>query len=430
VECLAESEVHPDRMSPFNNSSQTTVIMTGARMHYAVPRLLYEAGLLKRFYTDAYIGNKPVLEWLLRHVPGMSRIPAIARWLGRKDPIIPGQLVSSFDSFTFRQTLRLQREMDPDRTLRVLAEGNKTFNEWVVSQGIEGCRTLYGYNRNSLEVFQYAKPRGISCLLEQCSAPRRIEIGHLTRELELWPDWEPGLETPSPKDPLIDREEEEWSLADRIVVPSKSVETGMRECGYDHDNVKVIPYGIDLRSFVASNRRTASRDQKLRLLYVGRVSLMKGVTYLLEALRMINSVNLEARIVGSVLFHKSKTDAYNNWAKFEGSVPRSRIRDVINWADLAIMPSLSEGSSTFVLEAMALGLPVIATESSGSLIRNGIDGFIVADRNPQALADSITRVLEERDLLNEFSDRLKESWPMISLEAYQRRLTQEILEPQ
>lgn len=404
--------------------------MTGARMHYAVPRLLYEAGLLQRFYTDAYIGNKPVLEWLLRHIPGVRRIPAITRWLGRKDPVIPGQLVSSFDAFTFRQTLRLKREKDPDRTLRVLAEGNRTFNRWVVSQGIESCRTVYGYNRNSLEVFQYAKASGIVCILEQCSAPRRIEVGHLTRELERWPDWEPGLEVPSPNDQLIEREEEEWSLADRIVVPSETVEQGMRKCGYARGNVKVIPYGIDLSSCDVSNQRMAKSGQTLRVLYVGRVSLMKGVTYLLEALRMLNSANLEARIVGSVLFHKSKTDAYGKWAKFEGAIPRSQIRDVIKWADVAIMPSLSEGSSTFVIEAMASGLPVIATESSGSLIRHGVDGFIVADRSPEVLADAITMVLEKRDLLQEFSHRLAESWPLISLEAYKGRLTKEILNTQ
>jgi glycosyltransferase involved in cell wall biosynthesis len=403
--------------------------MTGARMHYAVPRLLYEAGLLKRFYTDAYIGNKPVLEWLLRHVPGMSRMPAIARWLGRKDPIIPGQLVSSFDSFTFRQTwLRRGQEGNIARILQLHADGNKAFNEWVIGQGIEGCSAIYGLNRNSLEVFGEAKKHGITCILEQCSVPRLIEVQLLAEEIEKWPDWDADLIPPPQNDPLIRREEEEWQLADRVIAPSESVIKSLAMCGFESDETRLVPYGIDTSAFALEPKTNLEPNRKLRILYVGRVSIMKGIQYLLEAFRMLDTDALEARLVGSIHLEEAKTKCYERWATFMGHIPRREMKDVLAWADIAIMPSLSEGSSIFVLEAIASGVPVIATESSGTVIRDGIDGFVVADRSSEALATAIHEILDNRQILKGFQERLSESRALISLEAYQERLTKEILD--
>ena len=72
-------------------------------------------------------------------------------------------------------------------------------------------------------------------------------------------------------------------------------------------------------------------------------------------------------------------------------------------ADVFVLPTLAEGSAGVVYEALALGLPVITTRAAGSVIRDGVDGIIVPERDPVALANSIEAVIENRELRSRLS---------------------------
>src|SRR5918994_2027868 len=78
------------------------VAQLGARMHYAVPRIFHEAGLLERLYTDSYVGNKPWLQQVLGSMPAPLRSGVAGRLLGRTDDRIPPAKVTSFDTFGVR----------------------------------------------------------------------------------------------------------------------------------------------------------------------------------------------------------------------------------------------------------------------------------------------------------------------------------------
>src|SRR5919106_6210855 len=75
------------------------VAQLGARRHYAVPRILHEAGMLDRLYTDSYVGNKPWLELALGLTPAPLRSGGASRLLGRREERIPPAKVTSFDAF-------------------------------------------------------------------------------------------------------------------------------------------------------------------------------------------------------------------------------------------------------------------------------------------------------------------------------------------
>ena len=81
-----------------------------------------------------------------------------------------------------------------------------------------------------------------------------------------------------------------------------------------------------------------------------------------------------------------------------GQVPRSQIQEEFCRADLFVLPTLAEGMALVHLEAMACGVPVITTPNCGSVVRDGIDGFIVPIRDAQALADRMQQLLEDRSL--------------------------------
>jgi glycosyltransferase involved in cell wall biosynthesis len=75
--------------------------------------------------------------------------------------------------------------------------------------------------------------------------------------------------------------------------------------------------------------------------------------------------------------------------ELRGIVPRAAIAEEYRWADVFLLPSLCEGSATVVYEALASGLPVITTYSTGSVVRDGIEGLIVPERDPQAIVEAV-----------------------------------------
>jgi glycosyltransferase involved in cell wall biosynthesis len=83
---------------------------------------------------------------------------------------------------------------------------------------------------------------------------------------------------------------------------------------------------------------------------------------------------------------------------YVGQVPRSRVMDEFRRADLFVLPSLCDSFALVHLEAMACGVPVITTPNCGSVVRDGVDGFIVPIRDAAAIADKVELLLTDRGL--------------------------------
>jgi hypothetical protein len=184
------------------------VAQLGARMHYAVPRIFHDAGVLERLYTDSYLGNKPWLERALGVMPAFLRSGGAGRLLGRKDVGIPPAKVTSFDAFGLQYARARRRANGPVELVRVYADFARRFCERIVAHRPD-ADTVWGFDGAALELFRWAKVRGMLCVLEQTSAPKRLARDLIAEELERWPGWEPGLQLRSGSDPLAEREEEE-----------------------------------------------------------------------------------------------------------------------------------------------------------------------------------------------------------------------------
>lgn len=372
------------------------VAMMGARMHYAVPRILNDAGLLERFFTDSYVGNKPVLEYALAALPSGLRSNATQRLAGRQEARIPGRLVTSFDWLGFRYALARRRARDGSARADVYERFNSLFNNAVLRHGLGHANTVWGFNTACREIFQTANKRGHAMLLEQTILPTILEE-KLMRETEQdWPGWQPGLEFNDQQ--LAAREQEEWELADRIVVGSPFVAEGLADCGVAAEKIHVVPYGVDSRRFSPTPSHS-SGGRPLRVLFVGEVGLRKGVPYLLEALARLDSKLVEARLAGGVVLDRDRLSRYADRAQILGPVPRSEMPELFRWADVFVLPSVVEGSATVTYEALMSGLPVITTPNSGSIVQDGQSGRIVPVRDIDALAAAIAEYAEDPALL-------------------------------
>ena len=393
--------------------------MLGARMHFAVPSVLADAGLLHTLYTDAYLGNKVWLRKLLQLVPGNLKPKALRQLSGRVAEGIPANRVVSFDRLGLSYFLNRRRTDTAAALSELFAKTNHQFGNSVVQAGLGATKFIWGFNGAALEIFQHAHERGIKCILEQTIAPRNVELEFMQKEMRRWPDWQADL-LPAADDPLARREIAEWVLADKIICGSEFVADALKDAGVDGEKLAIVPYGIDVKRFQKEARKP---DGKFKVLFVGEVGLRKGVPYLLEALRSLNRPEtIHAKLVGPIAVDRAQLKTFGEWCEFVGPVSRADIHDFYRWADVLVLPSVCEGSATVTYEALAYGLPIITTANSGSVVRNGVDGFIVTVCSSAELASHIALLCDDERLRLRMSGAASERTAEISLEAYASRL--------
>lgn len=407
---------------------QVHVAMLGARQHYAVPKSLHRAGMLGRLYTDAYAGNKARTLRLFSTVPSKLRPKILERFLGRTDGELPSDKVVSFDAFGAWYIWRTGRTRDTQALARIYAEGAGAFARRVLRHGLQGAEVLYSFNGPAPELFAYAKEQNIPCILEQTLAPQDIARALLREELEHWPGWEPRLSLEDVEDIMGQREQMEWQLADLIMGGSSFVIDGLRQHQVPEAKCRMVPYGVPLERFPPKEQQRSPSSSTLRILFVGGVELRKGVPYLLEALRLLNSHHIEARFAGPVSLSVARIQPYQAVATFLGPVPRTWIAELYRWADLLVLPSICEGSALVTYEALASGLPIIATPNTGAWVQNGIDGLIVPIREVEALAAALERFVRDREFLRFCSHNALTGRDRLGLDAYRQRLAQIIQE--
>jgi glycosyltransferase involved in cell wall biosynthesis len=153
------------------------------------------------------------------------------------------------------------------------------------------------------------------------------------------------------------------------------------------------------------------------------VGLRKGIAYAVETARLLGRA-AEFRWVGAVDLLPDTRSHVERYVQLTGAVPRNQILPHFEWADVFFLPSVCEGSATVIYEALISGLPVITTPNTGSIVAEGVNGFIVPTRDEQAMAERLQRLHLDRGMLHKMQEAARRSWEVASLESYQRRLLQ------
>ncbi len=218
-------------------------------------------------------------------------------------------------------------------------------------------------------------------------------------------------------------------LNDLNLVQSNDMKNKIREL-VDSAKVAVSPdKGIDLELFRPDYTTNRFSDPKnnMKILYVGRLSEIKGLGYLIESFKNINhkfpSSRLEMIGDGPVKRNlKKKIDdlGMNDRVDIKGYVKYEELPEYYRSADIFVLPSLSEGLSNVLMEAMACGLPVVATDvgGNGELILDGKGGYLVPPKEPSKLYRSLKKLIENPQLRNEmghFNERYVERYEQMKI---------------
>ena len=177
----------------------------------------------------------------------------------------------------------------------------------------------------------------------------------------------------------------------------------------------IIPPAINLEKFPTLERPVGeilgTREHPLKVLSVGRLEWKKGYEFALSALKRLQDqgCNFEYRVIGegehrAALEFASCQLGINGRVCFLGAVPHDQVIRHLQWADIFLHPSVSEGFCNAVIEAQAVGLPVVCTDADGlpENVADGITGFVVPRRDPKAMAENIALLSKQPDLRSRF----------------------------
>jgi glycosyltransferase involved in cell wall biosynthesis len=238
--------------------------------------------------------------------------------------------------------------------------------------------------------FRILKPHGLPCVLDQTIAHPRWSLREEQREHEAFPGWQEPVRTNVDG---LDEQDEEEAQADLILCGSEFCADTLASEGVPRTKLAVVPYGADTTRF-RPQPSPRPPNGPLRLLFVGGLVLRKGIQYLLEAAARLGPSRVQVIAIGQRGISEKVLQKYTGLLDSRGFQLHEEMAAAYNTADLYVFPSLVEGSSLSAYEAMASGLPMITTPNAGTVVRDGIEGFIVAPRKSDAIADAVERLAD------------------------------------
>ena len=242
----------------------------------------------------------------------------------------------------------------------------------------------------------------------------------------------------------LDGEAHVIQIADRLVAPTPAeVEQLETLYGANTDKIAIIPPGVDLERFQPIDKKEAKRRVGIpcgdtNILFAGRIEPLKGIDTMLRAMCLIKARYPEAventcmAIIGGdpwaddldgemARLQQLRTDlGIHDLVTFLGAKDQNILPNYYAAAEVVVMPSHYESFGMVALEAMAMGTPVIASEVGGRayLVQDGLNGFHVPSRDPEALAERIYELLTNHECRNYLGIQAREyaqqyAWPRI-----------------
>jgi glycosyltransferase involved in cell wall biosynthesis len=372
------------------------VYQKGAREHYAVALALHQQGMLAGLVTDWYA---PL--WL-RRMGGL-----MDGWMGGRGSAalaarcedIPDGLVRAFPFRSLFWKWRVRRLAAQGRSYEAHLQTDAAFAAAVARLKLPPHEVFFGYSYASLEMMEAEKKRGVLTVLDQID-PGAMEFRLVAEEMRQHPE----IAGPPPEFPAanFDRNRREWELADIIIVNSGWSREALISEGADAAKIEVLPLCYEVEDGSQKSELSTFNFQlstaPLRVLFLGQVILRKGIHYLIEAARMLERENIHFDVVGPVGILPGAVAAAARNMTFHGPVSRDRAAEWYRQSDLFVLPTLSDGFALTQLEALAHGLPVIATPNCGRVVEPGKTGFVIPPRDARALADAILKFAADRNL--------------------------------
>jgi glycosyltransferase involved in cell wall biosynthesis len=375
-----------------------TSIQLGSREHYAIPCALHSAGKLDCLITDT---------WLSSGAAALVR-PFHPSLAGRRHQRLPDSKVRSNTAGRLLTDLRLRRQLKSSWS--TILERNAWFGAWAAEQSAKaGSPVVSSYSYTARLPFTEAKRRGALCILGQIDpGPREEEI--VAEQTAAYRHLAPPDEKAPAEYWRLWREEIE--LADKIIVNSPWSAKLLKETGVPTGKLVEIPLVYELAESAAGSIQssvnplatrhlshvTGSRP-RLQALFLGSVILRKGVGQLFDAIRMLRNEPVDFTFAGPLGVRIPDEISKLPNVRFLGPVDKATAVALYRESDVFLFPTLSDGFGLTQLEALAHGLPVIASTNCGQVVEHGVSGIVLGEVSPESIAEAIAGLQHDPMLL-------------------------------
>jgi D-inositol-3-phosphate glycosyltransferase len=301
-------------------------------------------------------------------------------------------------------------------------------------EGVEAFRIAGGFDYDLIHAHYWLSGAVGLVLRDRWSVPlvqMFHTLGHLKNDATRAAiDREPAVR--------IDEEARIVGAVDRIVAATTVERTHLvQHYGADPSRIAVIPCGVDTNLFLpgdqAAARAALELDDQPRLLYVGRLAPIKGLETLLDAMARLRAAGTRVHLSivggdadeplngheGALRARLARLDL-GGTVTFVGAQPQERLRAWYVAADTTVLPSHYESFGMVALEAMASGVPVIASRAGGLAVtvQDGATGRLVPEGDVSALARSVAALLADEPARRALGVRAVEwarrfAWPSV-----------------
>jgi glycosyltransferase involved in cell wall biosynthesis len=294
---------------------------------------------------------------------------------------------------------------------------------------VAGTDCVVAYEGFALPAFEASKAQGASAAVLNYPVAhhrqrRRVRLEENEREPDFaitWPDfddWPAGHE---------ERLDEEIRQADGVLVGSTYAGASFVAEGVDPAKIRMIPYGVDLNIFTPGPPR--AKPAGFGVIYAGQLTQRKGISYLLRGYRKFARVDTRLTMVGSLVGGDVPLRPYAHLFEHVAHQTRPALAERYRASDVFVLPTLVEGMGLVVLEAMACGLPVIVTANGpGDIVRDGIDGFVIPERDENAVCERLDFLYRNPELCVEMGRSAASRAREFDWSTYTEEVSQVLLE--
>lgn len=236
-------------------------------------------------------------------------------------------------------------------------------------------------------------------LLDKQSAHVEIEREMSKKEFDLRKIKIPFNEIFSANEFEHNRELKEYKIADKIIVQSNFVHKSFIDMGFDKNKIKIVKgMGFDSKSFYPLDY---NYKKYFNIIYVGRITLNKGVAYLIEAFEKLEISNKKLKLYGII------SEDFKEYLKFIklsddieilNPVKHNKLKYIYSSSEVLVQPSLFDGWSMVVTEALACGCPVVTTTNTGAsdIIIEDINGYVGPTMDSNSIANNLKKIYSSK----------------------------------
>ncbi len=353
---------------------------------------------------------------MLRVVPRVDR-GLRKRWLGGLD----NARVTRRIRYELPEIWHRNLRQDGGAAEAAMFRRDTDFDAWVSRRFAAESDAFWGFQGSCLNSLQAARQAGRLAVCEFATAHVTTAIRILATEAERHPEWADTISNFRFPDWYRQRLEQEPREADVCIAASGFTAASLREVGVPKEAIALLPLAADLDQF-----RFAPRDVRgpLKVLFVGGIGQRKGIKYLLDAVRQLASPQIELRLLGPLPADAKPLESYGQWFEYLGRTDQAGVVEQMHRADVLVLPSVFEGFGLVIVEAMATGMPVIASTHSCApeVIRDGVDGFVLQPDDVAGLAEKLHWCATNRGQLVAMGQSAAERAQAFSWVAHRERL--------